>query len=245
MKKIIFTAIIAFFMVVKANAQFVEQEGILYAANGNYATLMKLNPNSPIPDTLVIPSHVTMNGQEYPVTLVGERAFYMTLVKNVVLPSTIDSIAPAAFQSCSNLTSIVIPEKIRTIASTTFKSCSRLSSLQLPQNLKAIDDNAFYRCSSLTEVVIPDQCFVVGEVSFSECRNLKSITIGSSVRIIDYHALYFDDAIQEITIKAVTPPQLVDTPDENLKGKKLIVPAEALSLYQKDEKWNKFSIVTK
>ena len=73
--------------------------------------------------------------------------------KTTIIPNTVTSIGPQAFNNCTGLTSIDIPNSVTTIGSGAFATCSGLTSIGIPSGVTSIDIQAFYRCSSLTSIV--------------------------------------------------------------------------------------------
>ena len=81
----------------------------------------------------------------YPVTYIGERAFY----------------------GCTSLTSVTIPDGVTWIGWSTFSDCTSLTSVTIPDGVTSIGDNAFDGCTSLTSVTIPDGVTSIGRSAFS------------------------------------------------------------------------------
>ena len=73
---------------------------------------------------VVIPSSITVEGQEYPVASIGERAF----------------------SGCKGLTSVTIPNSVTSIEYGAFDGCSGLTSVTIPNSVTSIGDWAFYQC---------------------------------------------------------------------------------------------------
>ena len=79
----------------------------------------------------------------YPVTSIGERAFYSrSLLTSVEIPEGVTTIGDYAFYSCSSLTSAVIPESVTWIGSSVFSGCSSLASVVIPEGVTMIGEGA-------------------------------------------------------------------------------------------------------
>ena len=104
---------------------------------------------------VVIPSSIVYNGTTYPVTSIGESAFY----------------------KCSSLTSVTIPNNVTSIGGYAFYNCSSLTSVTIPNNVTSIGGYAFYNCSSLTSVTIPNSVTNIGGSAFSGCSSLCTIIV--------------------------------------------------------------------
>ncbi|MDY0015266.1 MAG: leucine-rich repeat protein [Bacteroidales bacterium] len=103
--------------------------------------------------SISIPSLVTYNTVNYPVTKIGNQAF--------------------AF--CSGLTSVSIPLSVIQIGDSAFCYCSNLSSINLPQSITDIGDSAFFHCSALTEISIPKFVKLIGNAAFQHNENLTTV----------------------------------------------------------------------
>ena len=79
---------------------------------------------------VIIPSSITVEGKEYPVTSIGYDAF----------------------RGCSDLTSVTIPNSVTSIGDYTFSNCSGLTSVTIPNSVKSIEYGAFSSCSNLEDV---------------------------------------------------------------------------------------------
>lgn len=89
----------------------------------------------------------------YPVTAIGDRAFY----------------------ECSGLTCITIPDSVTNIGTAAFAYCASLTSVKIPDSITVIEDKMFYKCSGLTSATIPGSVTSILGVAFNYCPNLRSI----------------------------------------------------------------------
>ena len=72
---------------------------------------------------VVIPSSITVEGQEYPVASIGESAFSGCKgLTSVTIPNSVTSIEYGAFNGCSGLTSVTIPNSVTSIEGGTFSA---------------------------------------------------------------------------------------------------------------------------
>ena len=128
--------------------------------------------------SLTIPSSVSYDGNTYPVTRIGYKAFH----------------------SCSGLTSVTIPNSVTSIGDEAFHRCSGLTSITIPNSVTAIDGGAFYGCSGLTSVTIGDSVTSIGVYAFSGCSGLSSVTIPNSVTTIGDYAFFGCSGLSSVTI---------------------------------------------
>jgi len=127
---------------------------------------------------VVIPSEI--NG--LPVTLIGGDAFTCREdIESVVIPDTVQIIAPWAFYACRNLKTVDFGEGVLEIHEHAFERCSALEKIILPPKLETIGAEAFYGCSSAAEIFIPktlknwNSSFRYG--IFEDCTSLKTLAI--------------------------------------------------------------------
>lgn len=86
------------------------------------------------------------------VTKIEDNAFTNCIsLKEISMPSTLESIGESAFQSCASLTSVEIPEGVTTIAGS-FPACFALEEIILPSTLKSIGRGCFLTCTSLETI---------------------------------------------------------------------------------------------
>ncbi len=139
-------------------------DGIKYALKDGNATVVGCNYGGDV----TISQSVEYKENNYPVTIIGENAFYgRSDLTSVTIPSSVTSIDSYAFSRCINLKTV------------TFEGESRLQS---------ICSHAFSRCISLKTVTFENtsQLQNIGEYVFEDCSSLTSITIPNSVTNIEY-----------------------------------------------------------
>ena len=110
-----------------------------------------------------IPPAVTIGGTLYPVTTIGETAFFGRGLASVSLPDTLTTIGYAAFFG-NALTSLTLPDTLTTIGESAF-STNFLTSVTLPDTLTTIGDGAFSR-NALTSLTLPASVTTIGDGAF-------------------------------------------------------------------------------
>ena len=136
-----------------------EVDGIYYNINGNDVAVTYSGSSLSIySGAVIIPATVTYNGTTYPVTSIGEMAFY----------------------NCSGLTSIVIPNSVTEIGIAALFGCSGLTSIDIPNSVTSIGIYALRECISLTSIVVPNSVTSIGELAFGYCPGLTSIVVESN-----------------------------------------------------------------
>lgn len=166
--------------------------------------------------TLIIEEGITEIGH---CAFLGNYRYYkfMTELRTVVLPESLETIGDYAFADCENLkrvimsdnlkkigkyafyqtavSSINFPEGLETISSYAFYSAD-ISNLSLPETLKVIGYYAF--CGTkVKNVYIPESVTSIGKYAFEGCKSLKKITFTNVVCQMDWC-----DSLEEIVYPA-------------------------------------------
>ena len=127
MKKLIvflFSLILSVVFSTSALAYDVKIDGIYYNLISEGKTAEVTSGDEEYSRTVVVPSSITVEGQEYTVTSIGEKAFgYCTGLTSITIPNSVTSIGNSAFYSCSSLTSVTIPNSVTSIGEKVFFGC--------------------------------------------------------------------------------------------------------------------------
>ena len=117
---------------------------------------------------IVVPASITVDGQEYQVTAVGDAAFSSQKITSISLPDCVKTIGKNAFFSAYNIKEIKLPEQLETIGEMAF-GYTDLKTIELPEGLLSIGTAAFEGNSSLKEAIIPTTVKEIGEQPFNMC----------------------------------------------------------------------------
>ena len=147
-----------------------------------------------------IKSSVTLDGNTYDVTIIGESAFSGVTLDNLELPSTITEIERKAFQNQKNLTSITLPSNLKIIGNDAFSGNSKLESLIFSDKVEFIGDNAFKGCSSLKKLLLPTSLKTIGDGAFSGNSNLNDLTISEGTESIGDNTFKDCNSLQNIVL---------------------------------------------
>ena len=112
--------------------------------------------------------------------------FYRTRVTSVVLPDTLVTLMPNAFDD-TPLEQITFPQGIIEIPYQWFRNTKSLKTIDIPDTVKAIGGDAF-QYSGLTSVVIPEGVTTICDGAFDGCKDLKSVALPESIKMIGSRA---------------------------------------------------------
>lgn len=159
-----------------------------------------------------IPSYISVNGTEYPVTIIGLDAFMNTSVKNVKISETVREIQSGAFQSsklttvvwannssllsicdgafrdCKSLRTSSVPEGVRFIGNDAFMNCNMIASMKLPDSLRFLGDHAFYNCNRLASIDLGNGITDIGSGTFAYCTVLDNVYLPGQIKTIGAEA---------------------------------------------------------
>ncbi|MBO7124438.1 MAG: leucine-rich repeat domain-containing protein, partial [Bacteroidales bacterium] len=161
---------------------YFEEPDFQYEINsdGRTVTLTKARDGIEVAN---IPSSVTINGNTYTVTKIGERAFAFDIpisdkLTSVSIPNTVTSIGDEAFLGCTSITSIIIPNSVTSIGESAFAFCP-LTSITVDagnttydsrNNCNAIIETKTNRLiAGCNKTVIPNTVTFIGFEAFAGC----------------------------------------------------------------------------
>ncbi len=111
------------------------------------------------------------------IVAIGNGAFKGTLLKEVVIPATVESLGYNAFRDCTSLETVGIANGVKSIGYKTFEGCTALVNVYLPDSLVSVGDYAFMNCSAMKNINLPTTIREVGFGAFASCSALEKITL--------------------------------------------------------------------
>ena len=105
-----------------------------------------------------------------------------------------------AFYNCNKLKEISIPSSLNSIGRFAFYGCNSLEHIDIPNNIVTIEDGAFSQCFKLEFFDFPESLVSIGSESFCSCHSLRTIAIKSNVSNIHEKAFKMCDGIESITV---------------------------------------------
>ncbi len=163
---------------------------------------------------IIIPSTITVNGNNYTVVSIGDWAFFdCTSLTSVTIGNGVETIGVGAFSDCTSLQSVTIGDSVETIGSSAFRNCTSLTSVTIGDSVQTIGNSAFRNCVSLTSVTIGDSVQIIGGFAFRNCVSLTSVTIGNSIEIINVYVFYDCVSLTNVKIGNNNSPTSVSIGD--------------------------------
>lgn len=158
-----------------------------------------------------IPSYISVNGTEYPVTIIGPDAFMNSSIKNVKISETIREIQSRAFAG-SKLTTIVWANNssLTSICDGAFKDCVLLRLSKVPDGVRFIGNDSFMNCRMIVNMAIPDSTVVLGAYAFYNCIKLSNISLGSGIADIQKGTFAYCLMLDNVYL----PDQIIHIGDE-------------------------------
>lgn len=170
---------------------------------------------------IVIPQTYQLNGETITIKSIEKTAFNNNqIIKEVLIPNTIENISYFAFENCYNLEKatincgidycqslfkncyklkdVTLSDQIETLYANTFLNCISLESIKLPQNLKYLGRSTFENCYKLKNIVYNDKLENILSYAFAECYSLEKIELPNSVNVISHNAFLNCTGLKEI-----------------------------------------------
>ena len=237
-----------------ASAEAVEINNLFYNINSStYTAEFTYCLGTPYPTSVVIPSTINYNSQDYTVNAIGQNAFgYTPNLTSVTIPESVTIIGQGAFSGCTVLTSITIPNNVTTIGEHAFKGCSGLTSITLPNSVTTIGSAAFRECTGLTSITVGagntiydsrDNCNAIIEKSTKKLiAGCKTTIIPNTVEMIDAGAFSGQTGLTSITIpESVT--SITNNPFTECSGLSTITVASGNPKYYSCEGSNNYNAI--
>jgi len=176
--------------------------GVMGLTSGDLVAVGKLAP-AIAPATGLVPTLYSVNGafQKSP------ENKNITLVGDLVIPSSIKTIGINAFAKSSQIKSFVFGAGdvgSVSIGSNAFQECSALSALNLGSTVGSIGPSAFLRCTGANSLVLSPSATVVNHWSFLGCSKL-----GTSGNLV------LPAALRQINVQAFANCPLLTCPQLN------------------------------
>ena len=186
-----------------------------------------------LPENLVIPAEVTLQGKTYKVVSIDQWAFYAcAMLKSVIIPHTVTFIGMSAFHYCENLADVYIPYSVTTVEGSAFAYTKWYDNLPdgevyinntlyrykgtAPENTQIVVKDGttriagftFWNQSNIISIELPQTLTVIEHDAFEGCTQLSSILIPKNVTDIGASAFADCTSLTEVICLAPTPPTM-------------------------------------
>ena len=120
----------------------------------------------------------------------------------VRIPDGVTHIPDGAFKNGHLIKEVILPASLESIGNEAFMNCDKLETVTfLGNNLTSIGDYAFQRCTSLQQIAIPDGVTEIGGCAFEWCTSLETVDfLGNNVTSIGSCAFFMCTSLQQIAI---------------------------------------------
>lgn len=225
----------AFYPILYIDGFVVDSANTVYDSRGNSNAIIETATNS-----LLYGSCETVIPST--VTSIAPAAFMGAEIKSLTIPENVTSIGDAAFVH-TKIEDIIIPEGVSVLNKYLFQYCENLRRITLPKSLKEIALGALSRCA-LAQVVIPDEVTTIGEYAFDYNEKLSKVVIGKSVRSIGDYA--FDGCKKLSKVVSRIPAKELFEISNSVFGNindscVLYVPKGAKRAYENTRGWDLFA----
>lgn len=120
-----------------------------------------------------------------------------SVVERIVIEEGITYIGSYSFPYLSNLRSVELPKTIEKIGACAFRDCYNLEYISIPEGIQVIESGAFVFCDNLKTIFLPKTLLRIGSQAFNDCFNLTDVFYGGSED--DWNALFIDDWNDDLT----------------------------------------------
>ena len=169
----------------------------------------------PYSGDIVIPTSITVEGEQYTVTEIGKRAFCVRTINSITLPSSLKKIGDEAFGLVRGITSLVIPASVEEIGQSCFVFCYELKTIKVEeenkhfcveQGMLMTADKSRVLCltgaydeEETISISLPSTVKTIDDYAMGGCRALKSLTLPEGLEKIGRFAFEITD-ISSLTI---------------------------------------------
>lgn len=189
---------------------YTDNQGIVYQLNGNFITVTGTSTNFSGGE-ITIPTTIEKGGISYPVTGVGDWAFWVcSALESVTFSGNIDSIGDEAFSHCFDLKNVTFSGDVDSIEDFAFWACTALKTLTFSSSVDSIGGGAFSGCKALESVTFPGDVGNIENNAFERCSALTTLTFSGDVGNIEGYAFRYCTALTTIYVPVSTTEDTID-----------------------------------
>ncbi|MBR3963414.1 MAG: leucine-rich repeat protein [Oscillospiraceae bacterium] len=132
---------------------------------------------------------------------IGNGAFSGCALERIEIPNNTISLGWYVFNGCDLLKEVILPESLQEIGCYAFLFCEALENIVLPNGIKKIGTEAFANCCNLANVILPDSPAKIGNGIFTNCEKLEEIVIPKNIKLLDSYAFSGCNKLKKVTFK--------------------------------------------
>jgi hypothetical protein len=201
MKKIYF--FIALALTYHVHAQYTPVKDLNYSIDNGEVTITGPKNDTYGYDDYITDLNVPPMIDGYPVTKIGNSAFYYHYLDTVVLPASVTHLEAGAFGDCG-LISIEIPG-VTHIGDGALAG-NGIASITLPNSLESLGLRALYNCA-FTSITLPASLTSIDESVFAYCNSLTSISVApENPNFVSLNGVLFNKEVTELIAYPIGNP---------------------------------------
>lgn len=108
----------------------------------------------------------------------------LTKLQSIILPKSITTIGPSAFESCNKLNKVEFQSGLKKIGKSAFSRCGNIETISLKEGLETIGSGAFQSCYNLKSVSLNEGLLTIDNGAFQGCSNLKTVSLKEGLKTI-------------------------------------------------------------
>ena len=137
----------------------------------------------------------------YRVNLSGTPGLYLSRLKNVIFPESLDVIGDFGLCCCSLLENLKLPSQMKAIGNSAFAELRSINGdFILPYGIETISNNTFANCKYINTLKIPETVKTIGIQSLAGMESLKLLDLPKGLEEIDALAFSGLLEVEEIII---------------------------------------------
>ena len=166
--------------------------------------------------------------------------------ETVIIPYGVTGIARSAFAGHTNVRQVSLPSSLESIGEMAFQQCG-LTSVNIPATVSQIGDYAFSQCNGLTSIEFPFGMQSVSKYVCKDCKSLARVFIPSSVTTVLSGAFQGCTSLSTVECKATTVPTTSSDAFSQCptSAAMLTVPESSVSAYTAKSPWSSFQSVSR
>ena len=161
---------------------------------------------------VVIPASVNHEGESYPVTRIGDQAFYECHeLTSVTIPEGVTAIGKEAFYECDRLNSVTIPGSMKTIGEAAFQNCYKLNSISCyAEEPPAMESENAFEGSVYNNATLRVPAGSVGNYQnttpWSKFKTINMLKCATPTIVFENGRLSFECATEGVEFEAIITP---------------------------------------